>query len=277
MTASLSPPPARPRAGFTLIELLVVIAIIAILAGMLLPALSKAKAKAQGIHCLNSLRQVALGWHMYALDHNDVALGPLSSTGQPGWLDGLYDQVPDGITNRIIAQSPTYVYVASFEAFRCGADRSKLRYQGRLLPRVVSFAANAYFGPPSGYSSRFPRYRNALKLSDLTGPGPAEVYVLLDEHENSINDAHFFPFDNLNTYANNRWLDAPSGRHGNACGFSFADGHSEIRKWKGITNLDKSQKSGDGSTPRPYPDLPFLGPASLADFQWFTNHIAALK
>jgi prepilin-type processing-associated H-X9-DG protein len=99
---------------------------------------------------------------------------------------------------------------------------------------------------------------------------------LLDEHENSINDCHFAAFANLNGYNNStRWLDAPAGRHGNAGGFSFADGHAEIHRWH-TPGMDKSLTAANG-TPRPYPDLPFLGVVALSDYQWITNHVAPIK
>lgn len=262
--------------AFTLIELLVVVAIIAILASMLLPALSKAKLKATGIHCMNNTRQLGLAWQMYALDNNDVALGPTTLSGIPGWCDGIFDSAPTGVTNRTLINSPTYKYVNSDASFRCAADPSKLRYNGRLLPRVISFAANAFIGPASSWASGAPTYRSVRKTSGLTTRGPGDVYILLDEHENSINDSHYFPFADLTRYSRNPWLDAPSGRHGNACGFVFADGHSEIHKWR-TGGLTKVRVNGDGSTPRPYPDLPFIGPSEVSDYTWMTNHIAPPK
>jgi prepilin-type processing-associated H-X9-DG protein len=225
---------------------------------------------------MNNTKQLGLAWQMYALDNNDIALGPTGDNTAPGWCDGLYDQVPDGITNRTLLRSPTWKYVNSEASFRCAADPSKLRYQGKLVPRVISFAANAFLGPPTSWVTGAPRYKSVRKTSDLTGPGPTEVYVLLDEHENSINDAHYFSFADFTRYNRNPWLDAPSGRHGNAGGFTFADGHSEIHKWK-TSGLTTVRKASDGSTPRPYPDLPFIGPSALPDYQWITNHVAPLK
>ena len=268
----------RNSRGFTLIELLVVIAIIAILAAMLLPSLTRAKAKSQGIHCMNSLRQLGLGWQMYAHDNNDIALGPFPAPGHPSWVDGGYDTAPDGVSLDTLKKSVTWPYVNSIQAFRCAADHSQLRWQGQLQPRVISYALNCFLGAPSGWvsTSGQGRYQSVMKISSFGARGPTEIYTLLDEHENSINDCHFDPFADLTRFSNNPWLDAPAGRHSNAAGFDFADGHAEIHKWR-TPGLSKTLRSNDGSTPRPYPDLPFIGASAMADHQWVTNHIAPPK
>ncbi|MCI0539944.1 MAG: prepilin-type N-terminal cleavage/methylation domain-containing protein [Verrucomicrobiales bacterium] len=256
------------RKAFTLIELLVVIAIIAILASLLLPALSKAKLRAQGIHCMNNSKQLGLAWLMYAEDNRDIALGAFNN---PPWISGASDQLPTGVEVKTVTNSPTYPYVRTPGAFRCAADPSKLKYQGKLQPRVISYSVNGFIGPPTSWQLDDNQYKSVLKTSDFSDPGPSGIFVLVDEHENSINDAQFDAFDTYKQHKNQTWLDAVSGRHGNASGVLFGDGHSEIVKWK-TPGLSHVRKNADGSTPRP--DLPFIGTSAIQDFVWMTNHVA---
>jgi len=231
-----SPGTLRPH-GFTLIELLVVIAIIAILAGLLLPALAKAKTKAQGIHCLNNGKQLMLGWRMQSDDSNDILLAaedgftPARSNWCSGWLDFTSAKVNWEITNDV-TKSPIWPYTGNTrEIYKCAADKAKVNSQGQRVPRVRSISMSQVFGNggwlPSG------NWRTYDKQSAIFTP--AATWVFVDEHPDSINDA---AFANACTGADRpgsaQIIDMPASFHNGACGFSFADGHSEIHKWKGL-------------------------------------------
>ncbi|MBI4661378.1 MAG: type II secretion system protein [Verrucomicrobia bacterium] len=222
------------RRAFTLIELLVVIAIIAILAGMLLPALAKAKTKARQTVCMNHLRQLTICWFMYSQDHNRLPenyhFDPDAGINPNNWIRGTmddnpaYGQVEPGVRDSTnlttITSGKLYAYNKSSGIYRCPADGSMI--EG--VRRVRSYSINGWMGGRALAGQD--QFRVFQRESDIVDPPPSHAFVLIDEHERSINDG-WFAVDMKGFLG---LIDAPAVRHDGRLSVSFADGHAEA--WK---------------------------------------------
>jgi prepilin-type N-terminal cleavage/methylation domain-containing protein/prepilin-type processing-associated H-X9-DG protein len=293
--------------GFTLIELLVVIAIIAILAAMLLPALGKAKLKAQGVYCMNNHKQLANAWHMYTDDSADILPYAASIYNAPdvtsnwpdkyAWSGAHMDFVAGNRANWDPAFDmmvrPLWPYVKNQNVYKCPSDHSQVNTPFGVKPRILTMSMNLYVGGfapvhnvdplPNGTDGGWPfahAYMVYAKLSWLVAPKgpPDKIFVFLDMREDLVNWSNFMVDMTGSIYSQNPnptsygfTSDMPGFYHNNACGFSFADGHSEMHKWLDSRTMPPLQDGGN-----PVGTLHTDSPRN-PDVAWLQEHATRLR
>jgi len=256
--------------------LLVVIAIIAILAAMLLPALGKAKAKAQAVQCMNSGKQLMLGWRLYADDNADgIPYANGTAGGRPNWMTGTLNFAPGNTANwnvdNDVSKSPLYPFIKNPKTWRCAGDASG---------RVRSISMSQVFGNgewlADGPNANQTAYWTYSKISLIQRP--SEIWVTIDEHPNSINDAGFGVVClNATIPAAAKLIDFPANTHGGSAGVSFADGHAEIHKFVSGTIKNAKVNYAPNNTDWLYPATGATDKSLYRDVTWLAERTSIKK
>jgi prepilin-type N-terminal cleavage/methylation domain-containing protein/prepilin-type processing-associated H-X9-DG protein len=272
--AGMIPRKTRPApGGFTLIELLVVIAIIAILASLLLPALTRAKQKAQAVYCMNNLRQMQLTWHMYTGDFSDYIPGndwQMQGAHGPGqWVAGKLNASVVGNTdntNTLLLLDPNFAtlgpYMKDAKAYQCIASKVQVRIGNQTFPLVRTIAMSDFMGYVTVTEAGSAGFKVFRKAGDITGMSPSMTLVFADQRDDSINDG-VFAVDMVGS----RIRDVPAGYHGGSGGVTFADGHVEIHKWRTPEVL---QRQTIGTASGLISEVPCA--ANNVDLLWMRDH-----
>lgn len=266
----------RPSAAFTLIELLVVIGIIAVLAAMLLPALISARATSQGLRCLSNTKQLAVGWLLYANDHDDrLPPNRPDAYGKfPSWAVGFEDwSLSPNNTNLVNLRGSNAVLSRYLDGnpdvFKCPSDQYLSPDQKRAgwSRRLRSYSMNGQIGAVNNPEYDYPDYQRFMRLPDLAAMGPSKAFVFVDEHPDSINDSWFWVM-----MGSNAWCDLPGSYHNGGATFSFADGHAELKRWE--LGYSKQPVQFNTIFTRWQAEQP---PSQLSDIRWVQDHTSIRK